>query len=116
MTKPIPAEQQPKLFGHPIGLFWNWWRKKGWESSSILKMGIGLLVMALLPPLKRLAHGAENLPDSHFEEQEGFELADRPWRVFPRSIELTNFSKKLVSSMLHHKISGGIIVDLKKKI
>jgi POT family proton-dependent oligopeptide transporter len=171
------------LLATPIGLFWNWWRKKGLESSSILKMGIGviitgsgflfmsaaslqyeaagksamswlilayllhtigelcaspvalsyitklaparyaafmmgayfaatglgnkvagllgevsatagelavftgiavfcilfgLLVIALLGPLKRLAHGAEDLPDSHFEEQEGFELADRP--------------------------------------
>jgi POT family proton-dependent oligopeptide transporter len=171
------------ILATPIGLFWNWWRKKGYESSSILKMGIGvmimgsgflfmsaasmeyetegksamswlvlayllhtigelcaspvalsyitklapvryvafmmgayfaatglgnkvagllgevsasagelavftgiavfcvlfgLLVLALLKPLKRLAHGAEDLPDTHFEEQEGFEMADRP--------------------------------------
>ena len=38
----------------------------------------GLLVLLMLKPLKRMAHGAENLPDSHFEEQEGFELADQP--------------------------------------
>ena len=39
---------------------------------------VGLLVLLLLRPLKRLAHGAEGLPGSHFEEQEGFELADQP--------------------------------------
>ena len=39
---------------------------------------VGLLVLLLLKPLKRLAHGAEGLPGSHFEEQEGFELADQP--------------------------------------
>ncbi|MCB0554880.1 MAG: peptide MFS transporter [Phaeodactylibacter sp.] len=38
----------------------------------------GLLVIAMLRPLKQLAHGAEALPGSHFEEQEGFELADTP--------------------------------------
>ncbi len=39
---------------------------------------IGLLVIAMLKPLKRLTHGAETVSDSHFEEQEGYELADRP--------------------------------------
>jgi len=40
---------------------------------------IGLLVIALLKPLKRLAHGAEDTQQgSHNEEAEGFELADRP--------------------------------------
>ncbi len=39
---------------------------------------VGLLVILLLKPLKRLTHGAEDLPDSHFEEQEGYELADQP--------------------------------------
>lgn len=41
-------------------------------------VAVGLLVLLLLKPLKRLAHGAEGLPGSHFEEQEGFELADQP--------------------------------------
>ncbi|MCO6475383.1 MAG: peptide MFS transporter [Phaeodactylibacter sp.] len=41
-------------------------------------VAIGLLALLLLRPLKRLAHGAEGLPGSHFEEQEGFELADQP--------------------------------------
>lgn len=39
---------------------------------------VGLLVIAMLKPLKRLTHGAEDRQDSHFEEQEGYELADRP--------------------------------------
>ena len=40
---------------------------------------IGLLVIALLKPLKRLAHGAEDIKEgSHNEEAEGFELADKP--------------------------------------
>jgi len=38
----------------------------------------GLLVIALLKPLKRLTHGAEdNEVDMHNDETEGFELADR---------------------------------------
>ncbi len=37
----------------------------------------GLLVLALLKPLKRLTHGAEDSEDhTNFEEAEGFELAD----------------------------------------
>tara|TARA_B100001109_G_scaffold255659_1_gene259827 strand:- start:972 stop:2372 length:1401 start_codon:yes stop_codon:yes gene_type:complete len=39
---------------------------------------IAALVIALLKPLKRLTHGAEELKaDSHHEEQEGFEIADK---------------------------------------
>ncbi len=45
---------------------------------AISCVSVGLLVLLLLRPLKRLAHGAEGLPGSHFEEQEGFELADQP--------------------------------------
>ncbi len=37
---------------------------------------IGLLVIALLKPLKRLTHGAEDRQDNAKPEQEGFELAD----------------------------------------
>ncbi len=37
---------------------------------------IGLLVIALLKPLKRLTHGAEERDGTSYEEQEGFELAD----------------------------------------
>ena len=37
----------------------------------------GLLVVALLKPLKRLTHGAEdNERDLKYDEAEGFELAD----------------------------------------
>ena len=40
---------------------------------------IGVLVIALLKPLKRLTHGAEEIKEgSSNEEQEGFELADKP--------------------------------------
>ena len=38
---------------------------------------IGLLVIALLKPLKRLAHGAEDFQGSSNEEAEGFEIADK---------------------------------------
>jgi POT family proton-dependent oligopeptide transporter len=39
---------------------------------------IGALVIAILKPLKRLTHGAEDIKDdSHHEEQEGFEIADK---------------------------------------
>jgi len=39
---------------------------------------IGALVIAILKPLKRLTHGAEDIkPDSHHEEQEGYEIADK---------------------------------------
>ncbi len=36
----------------------------------------GLLIIALLKPLKRLTHGAEDLKEMKNEEAEGFELAD----------------------------------------
>jgi len=36
----------------------------------------GLLVIALLKPLKRLTHGAEEMEGTNYEENEGFELAD----------------------------------------
>ena len=40
---------------------------------------IGLLVIALLKPLKRLTHGAEDTQQgTHNEEAKGFELADKP--------------------------------------
>jgi POT family proton-dependent oligopeptide transporter len=37
-----------------------------------------LLAIAFLRPLKTLAHGAEELPATHFEETAGYELADAP--------------------------------------
>lgn len=43
----------------------------------IFTLLFGGLILALLKPLKRLTHGAEDLGDnSHHEEAEGFELAD----------------------------------------
>ena len=36
----------------------------------------GLLIIALLKPLKRLTHGAEDIQGTNYEEAEGFELAD----------------------------------------
>lgn len=38
---------------------------------------IGLIVILLLKPLKRLTHGAEDLQSTSFEEAEGFEVADQ---------------------------------------
>lgn len=37
---------------------------------------VGLIVILMLKPLKRLTHGAEDLKGSHNEEAEGFEIAD----------------------------------------
>jgi POT family proton-dependent oligopeptide transporter len=37
----------------------------------------GLIVIALLKPLKRLIHGAEDLDGTNYEETEEFELADK---------------------------------------
>ncbi len=43
----------------------------------IFTVTFGLLVIALLKPLKRLTHGAEdNEVEMHTEEAEGFELAE----------------------------------------
>jgi POT family proton-dependent oligopeptide transporter len=38
----------------------------------------GLLVLAILKPLKRLTHGAEDQEGTNHEEAEGFEIADLP--------------------------------------
>lgn len=38
---------------------------------------IGILVILILKPLKRLTHGAEDLEGTSHEEAEGFEIADR---------------------------------------
>jgi len=43
----------------------------------VFTVAFGLLVIALLKPLKRLTHGAEdNEREMHYDETEGFELAD----------------------------------------
>lgn len=39
---------------------------------------IGILVIAVLKPLKRLTHGAEAIEGQHNIEQEGYEFADNP--------------------------------------
>lgn len=35
------------IFGTIIGAFWVWWKKKGYESSSLFKMAIGTIIMGL---------------------------------------------------------------------
>jgi proton-dependent oligopeptide transporter, POT family len=35
------------LFGTLIGAFWLWWKKKGFQSSSLFKMAIGTIIMGL---------------------------------------------------------------------
>lgn len=45
---------------------------------TIFTVLFGLLMIALLKPLKRLTHGAEDNEGSMNEEAEGFELADNP--------------------------------------
>jgi len=45
---------------------------------TIFTVVFGILVIALLKPLKRLTHGAEdNEIEMHYDETEGFELADK---------------------------------------
>ena len=44
---------------------------------TVFTVVFGVLVIALLKPLKRLTHGAEDIEDTHNEETEGFELADK---------------------------------------
>lgn len=43
---------------------------------TIFTVVFGILVIALLKPLKRLTHGAEDKEGTNHEENEGFELAD----------------------------------------
>ncbi len=43
---------------------------------TIFTVVFGLLVIALLKPLKRLTHGIEDIEGTNFDEAEGFELAD----------------------------------------
>jgi POT family proton-dependent oligopeptide transporter len=43
---------------------------------TIFTVAFGLIVIALLKPLKRLTHGAEDVLGTNHEEAEGFELAD----------------------------------------
>ncbi|MCB0395769.1 MAG: peptide MFS transporter [Flavobacteriales bacterium] len=44
---------------------------------ALLTIGFGGLLLLFLKKLKRLTHGAEDITDSHHEEQEGFEIADK---------------------------------------
>ncbi|MFT6166978.1 MAG: POT family proton-dependent oligopeptide transporter [Vicingaceae bacterium] len=65
------------------GLVGQWSQSAGeleiFTGIAIFCTAIALLVIALLKPLKRLTHGAENTQEgSHNEEAEGFELADKP--------------------------------------
>jgi POT family proton-dependent oligopeptide transporter len=65
------------------GLVGEWSQSAGeleiFTGIAIFCTIIGLLVIALLKPLKRLTHGAEDMKEgSHNEEAEGFEIADKP--------------------------------------
>lgn len=65
------------------GIVGEWSQSAGeleiFTGIAIFCSAIGLLVIALLKPLKRLAHGAEDTQEgTHNEEAEGFELADKP--------------------------------------
>lgn len=44
----------------------------------VFTAAFGLIMLFFLKPLKRMTHNAEDLPDTNYEEQEGFELADSP--------------------------------------
>ncbi|MEO0899865.1 MAG: peptide MFS transporter [Bacteroidota bacterium] len=35
------------IFATVVGAFWIWWRKKGWESSSLFKMALGTIIMGI---------------------------------------------------------------------
>ena len=43
----------------------------------IFTIAVGLLLLLFLKKLKALTHGAEDLVETHHEEAEGFELADK---------------------------------------
>lgn len=64
------------------GLVGEWSQSAGeleiFTGIAIFCTIIGLLVIALLKPLKRLAHGAEDTNGTSNEEAEGFEIADKP--------------------------------------
>ena len=65
------------------GIVGEWSQSAGeleiFTGIAIFCSAIGLLVIALLKPLKRLAHGAEDTQEgTHNEEAEGFEIADKP--------------------------------------
>ena len=63
------------------GLVGEWSQSAGeleiFTGIAIFCTTIGLLVIALLKPLKRLAHGAEDTGGTSHEEAEGFEIADK---------------------------------------
>ncbi len=65
------------------GLLGEWSQSAGeleiFTGIAIFCTIIAAIVIAMLKPLKRLTHGAEELKeDSNYEEQEGFEIADAP--------------------------------------
>lgn len=35
------------IFSIPVAAFWVWWRKQGYESSSLLKMAVGTIIMGM---------------------------------------------------------------------
>ena len=52
------------LFGVPIAYFWTQWRKKGKESSSLFKMGVGTIITGVgFLSLAKAAHDASLLTD-----------------------------------------------------
>jgi len=52
------------LFGVPIAYFWTQWRKKGKESSSLFKMGVGTIITGVgFLLLAKAAHDASLLTD-----------------------------------------------------
>jgi POT family proton-dependent oligopeptide transporter len=62
------------------GLVGKWSQSAGeleiFTGIAIFCAIIGLLVIALLKPLKRLTHGAEDKNPEDMPEQEGFEIAE----------------------------------------
>lgn len=62
------------------GLLGEWAQSAGdfeiFTGIAVFCTAIGAIVLAMLKPLKRLAHGAEDKPDDSMPEQEKFELAD----------------------------------------
>ncbi len=62
------------------GLLGEWSQSAGelqiFTGIAIFCTIVGLIVIVMLKPLKRLTHGAEDFQGNHHEEQEGFEIAD----------------------------------------
>ncbi len=81
LTAVLSLEKEPgqEQYAGEIQVFEAQDNREFWTFVSIFLFtsAFGLLLILFLKPLKRLTHGAEDIEDTHHEEQEPYELADR---------------------------------------